>query len=71
MRREDGQLSPASIDIATPFSLRDDSAGFQPDVVLWRGGEYTVMSSAPYRHFGEGFTKAKAVSTVAADPPAP
>lgn len=70
VRREDGQLSPASIEIVTPFSLRDESRGFQPDVVLWRGGEYLVIKSEPYRHFGGGFTKARAVSTIAQDAPA-
>lgn len=70
-RGPDGAMSPATLEIITAFSLRDTSFGFQPDVILWRGAEYTVVQSAPNRHFGEGFTKAKAVSTRAMDIPAP
>lgn len=70
-RRDDAQISQEGIKVVTQFSLRDESTGFQPDVIIWRGGEYTVMQTEPYRHFGEGFTSAKAVSTRATDRPAP
>lgn len=70
-RSADGAHSPESITISTAFSLRDTSQGYQPDVVIWREAEYTVMKSAPNRHFGEGFTVATCVSTRALDNPAP
>lgn len=70
-RAADAQSSPETIDIITGFSLRDSAQGWQPDVVIWSSAEYTVISSSPYRHFGEGFTKAKCVSTRAMDRPAP
>lgn len=70
-RGSDGAISPESIDVYTPFSLRDASFGYQPDVVLWRGAEYKVMKTNPNRHFGEGFTIGKCVSTRAMDNPAP
>ena len=70
-RGPDGALTPSLLMVITPFSLRGASFGYQPDVVIWRGSEYTVMKSKPYRQFGEGFTIAECESTRAADNPAP
>jgi len=70
-QREDGLLTRQGINIATPFSLRDASFGFQPDIVIWQGTEYRVVSTKAHRHLGRGWTRATAESTRASDNPAP
>lgn len=67
-RRDDGQYVSNEITVLTNFALRDASIGFQPDVVLWDGVEYTVSQALPYRRLA-GFTKARCVSTRAIDAP--
>lgn len=68
---EDASQTPQAINIATPFSLRDASFGFQPDVVIWQGTDYRVTAIKAHRHFGRGWTRARAASTRASDNPPP
>ena len=70
-RADDAMRTTESISIITAFSLRDARYGFQPDVVIWHGEEFLVKRVTPARQFGEGFTKATAVSFRAiTNPPA-
>lgn len=68
-RMPDGSIAQESIKVVTPFSLRDASFGFQPDVIIWKGAEYLVTSVRANRHIGRGFTRATATSTRATDNP--
>lgn len=70
-RNPDGSIAQEHIKIVTPFSLRDTSMGFQADVIIWNGAEYTITSSKANRHFGRGFTRATASSRRATDSPPP
>jgi hypothetical protein len=71
VQREDGVIVPQAINVATPFSLRDASFGYQPDIILWQGEEYRVTSLKPWRHLGRGWTRASAeVTRMTNNPPA-
>lgn len=65
----DATQTPQVIVVATGFSLRDASFGFQPDVVIWQGTEYRVIAIKAHRHLGRGWTHARAASTRASDNP--
>lgn len=67
-RSDVGQMGPSSISVVTSFALRKAAFGFQPDVVLWNGAEYTVVEALPYQQMA-GFTRATATSTRAMDSP--
>jgi hypothetical protein len=54
MRRDDGQMVPRLIFIATMFQVRGASTGLQPDQILWNGTTYTVLQVYPYSRFGRG-----------------
>lgn len=71
VQREDGVMTPQAINIATPFSLRDASFGFQPDVIVWQSEEYRITSIKPWRHLGRGWTRASAESTRVTNSPPP
>lgn len=70
-QREDGLLGLQEISIATPFSLRDASFGFQPDLIIWEGEQYRVTSVKAHRHLGSGWTRATAESFRATNSPPP
>jgi hypothetical protein len=46
--------APRRIFLATQFAIRSASTGFQPDVVLWNGGRFTVEEVFPYSRYGNG-----------------
>lgn len=71
MQTPEGVMAKQSIKIATPFSLRDASFGFQPDIVVWEGEEYRITSVKAHRHLGRGWTRATAESTRATNTPPP
>jgi hypothetical protein len=52
MRREDGQLVPRSIFVATAFPMRNAAVGAQPDRIIWDGTSYLVKQVMPYRRSG-------------------
>lgn len=58
MRRDDGQMMPRLIFVATPFRLRGVATGCQPDIIVWNGSQYTVKHLLDYSRYGEGFTEA-------------
>lgn len=68
---DDATQTPQVIIVATPFSLRDASFGFQPDIVVWQNTDYRVISIKAHRHLGRGWTHARAASTRASDNPPP
>lgn len=70
-RGEDGTIVPQSLNVVTPFSLRDNSQGFAADVIVWQGEEYLVKSIKANRHLGRGFTRASAETTRTPDLPPP
>lgn len=69
MRRDDGQMVPRKIFVASSFIFRGASVGYQPDVITWNGTEYTVTHVMNYSRFGNGLTEVVAESTVAMDSP--
>ena len=64
------------ISIVTQYRLRLASRGlaggddFQPDLVLWAGEYFKVISIAEYPQLGRGFVQALASATALVDPPA-
>jgi hypothetical protein len=58
-RSEDAQDEPRVISIVTRRQLRGSGDvgpdGQHPDVVSWRGTDYTVDEVQPYPQFGQGF----------------
>lgn len=74
MRRDDGQMIPRLIFCASTFRFRgpslDASArGYQPDIINWNGGSYTVKNVLAYSRYGEGFVEVIAESMIAMDLP--
>lgn len=69
MRRDDGQMMPRLIFVASTFAFRGVSTGYQPDVIAWNGSNYTVKQVYPYSRFGAGMYEAVAESMVAVDSP--
>ena len=69
MRRDDGQLVPRSIFVASMFGFRGAVNGNQPDVITWNRTDYLVKQVYPYSRFGAGIYECVAVSTLAQDVP--
>jgi hypothetical protein len=44
--------------VVTKKQLRAAVAGYQPDLVVWRGDNYLVRRVSPYPQFGDGFYEA-------------
>jgi hypothetical protein len=64
MVREDAfQSKSKTIRVITTFPLRGPSIAsgqdFQPDIVLWAGDRYVVVSINDYTHYGVGFVEAE------------
>lgn len=69
MRRDDGQMVPRLIFIASRFAFRNVSTGYQPDLITWNGTVYTVKQVYPYSRYGQGLYEAVAESMTAVDAP--
>lgn len=76
MRREEGQLIPRRIFVASTFAFRGVSKegpplpdGYQPDLVDWNGTTYVVTEVMSYQRFGRGHTQAVCESMTAVDVP--
>jgi len=67
-RREDYQNMTRSITVVTRFPLRGETAGYQPDVILWQGSNYVVKHVDIYAHFGPGFFQVECSSMDKVDP---
>jgi hypothetical protein len=60
MRRDDGQMMPRQIFVASQFQLRGVATGIQPDLITWNGATYTVKRVYPYSRYGKGIYEAVA-----------
>lgn len=69
IRRDDGQMVPRLIFVATTFALRSVATGYQPDVITWNGSDYKVKRVFSYSRFGKGIYEAIAESTQATNSP--
>lgn len=69
MRRDDGQMVPRLIFIASPFAFRAETTGYQPDQIIWNGTTYTVKQIYSYSRFGAGIYEVVAESMNAVDGP--
>lgn len=69
MRRDDGQMVPRLIFIASTFAFRAESPGYQPDQIVWNGTTYTVKQIYSYSRFGQGTYEVVAESMNAVDSP--
>lgn len=69
MRRDDGQMVPRLIFVASIFAFRGASTGYQPDQIIWNGTTYTVKQVYPYSRFGQGMYEVVAESMNAMDAP--
>lgn len=77
MRRDDGQMVPRLIFVASRFAFRGASAGYQPDVITWPvnpdgsraagATDYVVRQVYPYSRYGGGMYEAVAESQTAID----
>lgn len=59
----DGRSAERGISIVTQYHLKCAEAGYQPDLVVWRGSQYQVASIDNYPHLGVGFFQVVAIST--------
>ena len=59
----DGRSAERGISIVTQYHLKCAEAGYQPDLVVWRGSQYQVASIDNYPHLGAGFFQVVAIST--------
>ncbi len=57
----EGSRSVEMIAVFTTFPLREVSAGFEADRIVWRGREYRVTKVRDYTNFGGGHVEATAV----------
>ena len=57
-----------ALSIVSEFVFKGVEAGFQPDMVLWRGSRYLVKHIDLYPEAGDGFYQIIAVSTESLDP---
>lgn len=74
MRREEGQIVPRRIFVASTFAFRNASKGASgvnnhPDIITWNSCDYLVGEVLPYSRFGGGTFEVIADSFVALDVP--
>jgi hypothetical protein len=69
MLTDDKQLLPRHITITTATVIYPALEGYQPDVILWRGGRYRVMKVVEHPQFGAGHYKVNASSPVSQEAP--
>ena len=73
LRRDDSQIVPKRIFIATRFQIRgasrDERGSYQPDWITWAGVVYTVEEVLPYSRYGRGIYEVIATSMNAMDRP--
>lgn len=57
-RRPDGTLPTKTLCIVTQFALRDNTKGYQADIVQWAGDKYVVDHIEDWSHVNPNFIKA-------------
>jgi hypothetical protein len=55
--------------VITQFRLRQQTDGYLPDLVLWRGDDYLVETVEDYTNYGRGFVQAYCTSQDLQDAP--
>jgi hypothetical protein len=55
--------------VITQFRLRQQTQGYLPDLVLWRGDDYLVETVEDYTNYGRGFVQAYCTSQDLQDAP--
>jgi hypothetical protein len=74
VRQQDFTTQSSTITVITQFRLRGSSKSggseFQPDIVVWNGGNYVVSNVNEYTQYGAGFIEAECTS-IDFTPPAP
>jgi hypothetical protein len=55
--------------VITKFRLRQQTQGYLPDLVLWRGDDYLVETVEDYTNYGNGFVQAYCTSQDLQDEP--
>jgi len=61
------QFSTRVINVVTKANLQAAIAGYQPDLVIWRGDNFIVLQVSPYPQYGSGFYEAVCMSIDLAD----
>ena len=56
-RLPEEQRMRRAISIVSAFNLRGVVAGYQPDVIVWRGDRFVVAAIDNYPQFGSGFVQ--------------
>ena len=56
-RDADQQNASKTLTVTAPFYFRGESVGYQPDLVLWGGDYFVVMSIEDYTKYGPGWTQ--------------
>lgn len=59
-RETDYGMTTRSITVVTYFQIQAVVAGYQPDIIVWRGTRFLVKHVDPYPQFGRGFYQAEA-----------
>lgn len=59
----EGRSAERGISVVTQLHLKCAEAGYQPDLLVWRGSQYLVTAIDNYPHIGVGFFQIVAVST--------
>lgn len=67
MRTPDAASVPRTILVCCAFHLTGVATNKQPDIVTWRGTDYTVIRSYPYVGFGSGLFESVCISSNATD----
>jgi len=64
MRQEfpEMQFATRVISFISKFRVQTAVAGYQPDLITWRGDQYVVRKVSPYPQFGAGFYESVASS---------
>jgi len=65
LRRDNPEYEFATntISLVTDFDLIGETEGYLPDIVFWRGANYTVIYINQYPQFGPGFIQAVCTQT--------
>ena len=58
-RSSDFELARKNIVVHSRTRLRGPQAGYEPDIVVWKGLEFVVTKSYDWSDFGQGYTAAE------------
>ena len=61
MRSPEFQNAKSAITVHTQTPLFAVVAGYNPDIIVWKGSNYVVKRASDLSHFGRGFTSASCI----------